>query len=176
MRALATDDWAAAQATDPTGSENASAYGLRVQWGLQDLPMDTVSQENSHFYATEGLVRLVSERQLRLLYANPEIPPIVWVVILVAAMVFTGLLAFQLYGNRALMRVAIGSTTVILVVITTALIMLDRPFVGLGAALQPVALEGTLRQIQDAYPDPAYWEPCERLAEEADDRDAPSPL
>lgn len=176
VRALATDDWVAAQVMDPTGSENASAYGLRVQRGIQDLPLDTVSQENSHFYATEELLRLVSDRQLRLLYANPEIPPIVWVVILVAAMVFTGLLAYQLHGDRSLARVAIGATTVVLVVIATALIMLDRPFVGVGAALEPVALEGTLRQIQDAYPDPSYWEPCERLAEEVDDRDAPTPL
>lgn len=176
VRALATDDWAAARMTDPTGSENASAYGQLMQRGVQDLPLDTVSQENSHFYATEAVLRLVSDRQLRLLYANPEIPPIVWVVILVAAMVFTGLMAFDLYGKRTLTRVAIGATTVVLVVITTALIMLDKPFVGVGAALEPVALEGTLRQIQDAYPDPSYWQPCPRLAEEADDRGTPTPL
>lgn len=176
VRALATDDWAAARVTDPTGSENASAYGLQMQQGVQELPLDTVSQENSHFYATEAVLKLVSERQLRLLYANPEIPAIVWVVILVAAMVFTGLMAYHLRDDQAVARVAIGSTTVVLVVITTALVMLDRPFVGLGAALQPVALEGTLRQIQDAYPDPMLWEPCDRLAEEINDRDAPTPL
>lgn len=176
MRALATDDWAAARMTDPTGSENASAYGQRMQRGVQDLTLDTVSQENSHFYATEAVLMLVSDRQLRLLYANPEIPPIVWVVILAAAMVFTGLMAFHLHDNRTLARVAIGATTVVLLVITTALVMLDKPYVGVGAALQPVALEGTLRQIQDAYPDLAYWEPCPRLAEETDDRGAPTPL
>lgn len=176
LRALATDDWAAAQVTDPTGSENASAYGQRMQRGVQDLQLDTVSQENSHFYATEAVLRLVSDRQLRLLYANPEIPVIVWVVILVAAMVFTGLMAYHLHDDKGLTRVAIGSTAVVLVVITTALVMLDRPFVGVGAALQPTALEGTLRQIQDTYPDPSLWEPCERLADEVDDRDAATPL
>ena len=176
LRALATDDWAASQVTDPTGSENASAYGLRMQQGVQELALDTVSQENSHFYATEAVLKLVSERQLRLLYANPEIPVIVWVVILVAALVFVALMAYHLHDDRALTRVAIGSTAVVLVVITTALVMLDRPFVGWGAALQPVALEGTLRQIQDEYPDPSLWEPCERLAEEVDDRNAPTPL
>ena len=176
VRALATDDWAAARMADPTGSENANAYAQRFQVGLQELPQDTITQETNYFYAIEAALRLVEDRQLRLLLANPEIPVIVWVVILVAAMVFTGLMAFHLHGNQVVARLAIGSTTTLLVVITTALIMLDRPFVGVGAALQPVALEGALRQMQDAYPDPAYWAPCERLAEEADDRAAPTSL
>ena len=169
MRALGTDDWAAAQQGDLTGSENANAYAQLVQVGVQELPQEEPIEASNHFFVTDSLIQLVEDRQLRLLYAAPEIPPVIWLVLYIAAMVFTGLTVFHLGARTSLARVAVAASTLVLVVIIGSLTMLDRPYVGWGSALEPIALEGSLNRLRDAYPNPEYWAPCERLADEAND-------
>lgn len=71
---------------------------------------------------------------------------------------------FWLGQWRWLARVAVGTTTVILMAIIGALIQLDAPYIGADTSLRPVALDAALTRLQDSHPEPAsLWEPCEQL-------------
>ncbi|TXH42733.1 MAG: DUF4239 domain-containing protein [Actinobacteria bacterium] len=167
MRSSATDDWAASTASDFTGSENTNAYAVAVQRQLEALPQESAVEASNHYFVTDSNLALAKARQLRLLYAAPEIPPAVWVVIYVSAFVFVGLMAFHLGERRRLARVALPATGLVLVAIVGSLAVLDTPFSGAGVALRPLALEAALTRLQDAYPEPAsMWSGCDRLAAE----------
>ncbi|MFM2438837.1 MAG: hypothetical protein RLZ55_1662 [Actinomycetota bacterium] len=167
MRTSATDDWAAAKAGDFTGSENTNTYALAVQRQVEALPQETATEASNHYFATESNLNLAKSRQLRLLYAAPEIPPAVWLVIYVSAFVFIGLMAFHLGERTRLARIALPATGLVLIAIVGSLAALDTPYSGAGVALKPLALEAALSRLQDAYPEPAaLWAPCDRLAAE----------
>lgn len=165
MRSTATDDWQAARAGDLTGSENTSAYAATIQRQIEELPQDEAVEASNHYFVTEEVLDVSKYRQMMLLYSLPEIPPVVWFVVLVSAFVFTTLMVRHLGTRRRLARLAVLATGLVLVSVIGSLVLLDSPYVGLGSALRPVAMDAALTRLQDAYPEPAsVWEPCERLA------------
>lgn len=167
MRSTAADDWAASTSADFTGSENTNAYAVAVQRQLEALPQESPVEVSNHYFVTDSNLALAKARQLRLLYAAPEIPPAVWVVIYVSAFVFIGLMAFHLGDRKRLARVALPATGLVLVAIVGSLAVLDTPFSGAGVALRPIAMEAALTRLQDAHPEPApLWGACDRLAAE----------
>ncbi|MDQ1248037.1 MAG: hypothetical protein QG597_2409 [Actinomycetota bacterium] len=167
MRSAATDDWTAAQQGDLTGSENTNAYAMSVQRQIEALPQEEAVEASNHYFVTEEILDLAKSRQLRLLYALPEIPPVIWLVVYVSAYAFVALMVFHLGRRRWLTTLALPATTLVLAAIIGALIQLDAPFNGIGATLRPVALEAAATRLHDANPEPAaVWDPCERLEAE----------
>lgn len=167
MSSAATDDWAAMRAGDLTGSENTGAYASRVQKEIAALPQDKDVEASNHYFVTEEILDLAKDRQLRLLHAVPEIPPVIWLVLYVSAFLFMGLTVFHLGQRRWLTRLAVAATTLLLMAIIGALIQLDAPYVGIGTSLRPVALDAAMERLRDANPTPAsLWAPCKRLAAE----------
>lgn len=168
MTSAATDDWAAASAGDLTGSENTDAYAALVQQQIEALPQGEDVEASNHYFVTEEFLDLAEYRQLRLLHAVPEVPPVIWMVLYVSAFLFVGLTVFHLGRRRWLTRVAVGATTLLLLAIIGALIQLDAPYKGFGTSLKPVALEAALTRLRDANPEPAsLWATCERLGVDA---------
>ena len=103
---------------------------------------------------------------MRLLYAAPEIPPAVWVVIYVSAFVFVGLMAFHL-GSGADWRASRSRPPGWCWLRSSAAWRCGHAVLGAGVALRPLALEAALTRLQDAYPEPAsMWSGCDRLAAE----------
>lgn len=165
MRSAATDDWRAATVRDLTGSENTTAYMNRVQRGIEELPQEEAVESSNHYFATEEILDLSKYRQLLLLYSIPEIPLAIWVVVYVSAFVFTALMVFHVGTRRKLARLAVFSSSLVLLAMVGAMVLLDTPYVGLGSALRPVAMEASLTRLQDSYPEPSsVWDTCERLA------------
>ena len=165
MDSAATDDWSAARAGDLTGSANTEAYASSVQKKIEALPQDKDVEASNHYFVTEEILDLAKDRQLRLLHAVPEIPPVIWVVLYVSAFLFVGLTVFHLGRRRWLTRMAVGATTLMLVAIIGALIQLDAPYVGIGTSLKPVALNSALTRLREANPQPtSLWASCKRLA------------
>jgi hypothetical protein len=165
MRSVATDEWAAMRAGDLTGSENAGAYATKVQQEIGALPQDEDVEASNHYFVTEEILELAKDRQLRLLHAVPEIPPVIWLVLYVSAFLFMLLTVFHLGRRRWLARLAVAATTLLLMAIIGALIQLDAPYVGIGTSLRPVALTAATERLQDANPQPAsLWAPCKRLS------------
>ncbi len=164
MTSAATDDWNAVRSGDLTGSANTSAYAATVQQQIQALPQTEDVEASNHYFVTEENLDLAKYRQLRLLNAVPEVPPVIWLVLYVSAFLFVGLTVFHLGHRRWLARLAVGATTLLLVAIIGALIQLDAPYVGLGASLRPVALDTALTRLRAANPEPAsLWESCAQL-------------
>lgn len=164
MNSAATDDWTAASAGDLTGSENTDAYAAKVQQQIEALPQGEDVEASNHYFVTEEFLDLAKYRQLRLLHAIPEVPPVIWVVLYVSAFLFVGLTVFHLGQRRWLTRLAVVVTTLLLMAIIGALIQLDAPYKGFGTSLKPVAMEAALARLRDANPDPAsLWATCERL-------------
>ncbi len=165
MNSAATDDWSAARAGNLSGSANTEAYASSVQKKIEALPQDKDVEASNHYFVTEEILDLAKYRQLRLLHAVPEIPPVIWVVLYVSAFLFVGLTVFHLGRRRWLTRMAVAATTLLLVAIIGALIQLDAPYVGLGTSLQPVALNSALARLRAANPEPAsLWAPCKPLS------------
>lgn len=165
MRSSASDDWELVSVGDLTGSENTFAWAHRVQLEVEALPQATDTQASNHYFVTEASLNLARLRQQRLLLGEPEIPPIVWVVIFTGTFAFVAMLEFHLASRRSLRVVAIGGVAIVLAVTVFALYELDRPYVGWsGSSLQPVALTTSLRQLESGFP-AENWSPCPMLVE-----------
>ena len=163
MRSSATEDWQAGSVQDLTGAENTNAWALKVQQDVETLPFATDAQSSNHYFVTQELLEAGKARQMRLLYSVPDIPLAIWIVIYVCSLIFIGLLAFHMADRQWLARLSVTATYLVLVVIVGTLTVLDLPYSGLGASLQPVAMQGSLIRLQDAYPGD-IWRPCEQLA------------
>jgi protein-S-isoprenylcysteine O-methyltransferase Ste14 len=163
MRSTETTDWEAASSLDLTGSEDTSAWAARVQNDVEALTVDTNAQKSNHFFLTQDSLDLARNRQLRLLFALPDIPLVVWLVIYVCSFVFTGLLVIHLWPRRRVSAISVTATTLILIAVIGTLNMLDMPYVDIGGTADPVAMRASLIQLEDAFPGP-IWAPCEQLA------------
>ena len=165
MRSASTDDWQLASVGDMTGSENTFAWSKRTQAAVEALPQTTDTQASNHYFVTEASLNLDRSRLQRLLLGEPEIPPIVWIVIFTGTFAFVAMLEFHLASRRSLRVVAIGGVAIVLAVTVFALYELDRPYVGWsGSSLQPVALTTSLRQLESGFL-AENWSPCPILVQ-----------
>ena len=161
MASVAGDDWAAARAGNMAGAATTDAYAASVQQQIEALPQTEDVEASNHYFVTEEFLDLAKYRQLRLLYAVPEIPLAIWVVVYLSAFLFVGLTVFHLGRRRGLRRLAVGVTAVLLVAMIAALIQLDAPYKGLGTSLRPVAMTAALDRLRAAYPEPtSLWDAC----------------
>lgn len=168
VEAIVADDWRATSIGDLTGSENANAYQRQLQQQVSALPQETDAQANVAFFVQDNVQHLVSSREFRLLYARPEIPALIWVVIYASALVFAGLMSFHIGDRPRLLVIAVGSTTLVLVVMIGAMRVLDSPFSG-PARIEPVSAQGTLRLLRDIDPRLPQASDCPRLAVDVDE-------
>ena len=155
MNSAATDDWSAARAGNLSGSANTEAYASSVQKKIEALPQDKDVEASNHYFVTEEILDLAKYRQLRLLHAVPEIPPVIWVVLYVSAFLFVGLTVFHLGRRRWLTRMAVAATTLLLVAI-----MLLVMAVGTAMDMTPTILILTpvfMPIIKAAGIDPVYF-------------------
>lgn len=172
VESIIRDDWNAAALGDLTGSENVNVYAQELQRGVSSLPQDNLAEETVAYFVQDSMQQLVSARELRLLYVLPEIPALVWLVIYASALVFVALMVFHLGGRRRLALIAVGSTTLVLVVMVCVMRLLDSPFTG-PARIEPVSARGSLHILRDTNPSLPQASDCPRLAREVDDRAAP---
>lgn len=169
MRSTATDDWAMAARDDLTGSENTFAWANRIQRAVEALPQDKPAEASNHYFVTDASLNLDRARQQRLLLGSPEIPPIVWIVIFTGIFAFVAMLEFHLGSRRSLRVIAIGGVLLVMIVMVYALYELDRPYSGWsGSSLQPIAMETSLRQLQDGFVR-EDWASCPQLAQPRSD-------
>lgn len=163
MRAVVTDDWSASQAADLTGAENTAAWAGKIQHRVDDLPLDTLVRESTHYFMVDHSLQLDSDRSLRLQLALPEIPLAIWMVIFVCTFGFITLLTMHLGPRRRLRMITVLVSSVVLLVVVMSLAALDEPYTGTTATVTPVAMESALLSLQDAFPG-EEWGPCPRLA------------
>ena len=163
MESTASDDWQAGAAGDLTGSENTNAWMIKMQQLAGDLTIDSEVQTATYYSLTEQIVEASKYRQLRLMYALPDIPLAIWIVIYICTFAFITLLVVHLGDRRRTAAISVAACGLVLIAIVGTLTILDFPYSGFGASLRPTALDASLIQLEDAYPG-AIWEPCEELA------------
>lgn len=163
MRAVATDDWEASRQADLTGAENAAAWAGRIQQRIDQLPLNSLTRESTHYFMVENSLQLDSDRSLRLQLALPEIPMAIWLVIFVCTFGFITLLTMHLGPRRRLRLITVLVSSVVLIVVVMSLAALDEPYTGTTATVTPVAMESALLALKDAFPD-EEWGPCPTLA------------
>ena len=158
-RSLHTDDRMAADHLDLGGSQVTSAWLGRVRADSRALPINGVSQSNSHFYVVENVSALDQARQLRLLLAPPNIPLIIWFVIYTLTFVFVALMVLQIGALRRLTYISIAATWIVLAVTLATMSQLDAPLSGSYGTVEPIALTSTLNLLQESFPS-EDWSPC----------------
>ncbi len=160
LRSVVADDWEALRTGDLTGSNETHEWAHRVQVAVVGFTQSTPAQATTHPLAIEHQLLMDQARQTRLQLGKPEIPPLIWVVIFVASFAFVALLAFHLSVRWPARLMAVVATGLVMMVSIVTLYELDRPYEGWsGSSLQPVGVETTLRQLQDAFPG-GDWSPC----------------
>lgn len=161
-RSVVADDWPDLRESYLRGSDETYAWAERVQRGVADLTLSTDAQSTTHQFAVEHQLLIDQARQSRLQLGVPEIPRIIWLVILVSSFAFIALLEFHLTARWPIRIMAAGAVILVVMVSTATLYELDRPYAGWsGSALQPTVMQGTLAQLQDGFP-AADWSPCPR--------------
>ena len=159
MRSITSADWAAAHEINPAGSPATSAWLQNLQETTGTLPVDTPSRSMSHEILVSEFVDLVKNRQLLLVYAQPEIPTIIWLVIFACTFAFTLLMVMHLANRKRLAIISVLTSAVVLVVIVGSLTDLDYPFAGTAGGLAPTAMETSLTTLQNEFP-AVDWSPC----------------
>lgn len=163
MDSLRTDDWVAGAELDVTGSENTSVWLGNLQDMTEQLDQSSDAAASMHYFINENMLDLNKNRQRRLMLSLPEIPSAVWWVLAISGLIFTYLLAMHMGPTSKLAIMSIIATAVVLCSIAGALAALDYPFTGRIGTLNPVALDSSIRAIQDKYPNEDF-SACPRLA------------
>ena len=166
MRSISSADWNAAHDLNPTGSPTTSSWLQHLQSTTGSLPVDTPSQSMSHEILVSEYIELVKNRQLLIVYAQPEIPTVIWLVIFACMFAFILLLVMHLADRRRLALISVLTSAVVLVVIVGSLTDLDYPFDGIAGGLSPTAMQTSLTTLQTEFP-AADWSDCPTSIPEA---------
>lgn len=159
---VVVDDWDHMRAGNRTGADETDAWEDRVQRSIADLTLSTDAQSTTAQFVVEHQLLMDAARQSRLQLGEPEIPPLLWLVIFVSSFVFIALLEFHLTARWPVRIMAAGAIILVVMVSIGALYELDLPYQGWsGSSLQPTVMETTLAQLQDQFW-AADWSPCPR--------------
>jgi hypothetical protein len=134
------------------GGDTINPWGVALFRSLQNTEPSNASEEAAYGKWLDQTSDREQARQDRLHGAEGIVPVSIWLVlILIAGVVFAYMLFFADSGEGAVSQaMLIGSATTVIVLTLIAIEALDNPYrPGLGQ-IQPVAMERTLRLLDEA--------------------------
>jgi hypothetical protein len=135
-----------------TQGDALNPWGVRMFRTLQTVRPQTNTQQSAYDKWLDQTSAREEARQDRIHGAVGVIPATLWIVLFfIAAVIFAFMLFFADSGERAVVQgMLIGSVVAVISALMLLLYGLDEPFHGGVGGLQPVAMERSLRMIDDA--------------------------
>ena len=135
-----------------TQGDALNPWGVRMFRTLQTVRPQTNTQQSAYDKWLDQTSAREQARQDRIHGAVGVIPATLWIVLFfIAAVIFVFMLFFADRGERPVVQgMLIGSVVAVISALMLLLYGLDEPFHGGVGGLQPVAMERSLRMIDDA--------------------------
>ena len=135
-----------------TQGDALNPWGVRMFRTLQTVRPQTNTQQSAYDKWLDQTSVREQARQDRIHGAVGVIPATLWIVLFfIAAVIFVFMLFFADRGERPVVQgMLIGSVVAVISALMLLLYGLDEPFHGGVGGLQPVAMERSLRMIDDA--------------------------
>ena len=163
-RSVANSEWDRMRAG--TLGDTLNPWGVELFRTLKTVQPKTASEQSAYDKWLEQTSTREQARQDRVHGAVGVIPTSLWIVLFfIAAVIFVYTLFFADSGERAVVQgLLIGSVVTVIVTLLLLLRALDNPFHGGVGGLQPVAMNRTLRLIDQVLPnlDAKVPVPCNR--------------
>jgi len=151
-RSVVYDEWEQMEAG--TFADDVNPWGIELFRTLQSVDPQGATEESAYDKWLEQTSAREEARLDRIHGAEGVIPAPLWIVLLfIAGVVFVYMLFFADSAERAVTQgLLMGAVTSVIVVLLLLLSFLDSPFqTGVGG-VRPVAMERTLRIVDDALP------------------------
>jgi hypothetical protein len=149
-RSVVHDEWDRMRAG--TLGDTVSPWGVELFRTLQTVTPDSPTEQSAYDKWLEQTSQREEARLDRVHGASGVIPKPLWIVLFfVAAVIFGYTLFFADHGERAVVQALLmGSIVSVMVMLLLVLSTLDRPYHGGVGGLEPVAMERSLRLVDDA--------------------------
>jgi hypothetical protein len=149
-RSVVHDEWDRMEAG--TIGDSVNPWGVELFRTLQTVAPEGAAEESAYDKWLEQTSAREEARLDRIHGAEGVIPTPLWIVLFfISAVVFAYMLFFADSGERAVTQgLLMGSVTAVIVTMLLLLSFLDSPFQSGVGGVQPVAMERTLRIVDEA--------------------------
>jgi hypothetical protein len=149
-RFVVNDEWERMEAG--TLGDALNPWGVSLFRTLEDVEPSSASEQSAYDKWLEETSTREQARQDRIHGAVGVIPTPLWIVLFfISIVIFVYMLFFADSGERALTQaVLMGSVTAVIVLMLLLLNFLDNPFHSDVGGLRPVAMERTLRIVDES--------------------------
>ena len=149
-RSVVNDEWA--RMRSGTQGDSINPWSVKLFRTLETVQPRTASQQSAYDKWLDQTSAREEARRDRVHGAVGVIPAALWIVLFfIAAVIFVFTLFFADSGERALVQgVLIGSIVSVMTVLMLLLYGLNNPFQSGVGGLKPVAMERSLRMIDEA--------------------------
>jgi Protein of unknown function (DUF4239) len=149
-RSVVFDEWERME--DGTIGDSVNPWGVELFRTLQGVSPEGASQESAYDTWREQTSTREEARLDRIHGAEGVIPTPLWIVLFfISGVVFVYMLFFADSGERAVTQALLmGSVTAVITTMLLLLSFLDSPFQSGVGGVQPVAMERTLRIVDEA--------------------------
>ena len=149
-RSVVNDEWA--RMRNGTQGDSINPWSVKLFRTLETVQPRTASQQSAYDKWLDQTSAREEARRDRVHGAVGVIPATLWIVLFfIAAVIFVFTLFFADSGERALVQgVLIGSIVSVMTVLMLLLYGLNNPFQSGVGGLKPVAMERSLRMIDEA--------------------------
>ncbi len=149
-RSVVNDEWARMRAG--TQGDALNPWGVALFRTLKTVEPRTATQQSAYDKWLDQTSTREEARRDRIHGASGVIPTTLWIVLFfIASVIFVFMLFFADSGEPAVVQgMLMGSVVSVLVVMLLLLNTLDNPFHSGVGGLQPVAMERTLRIVDEA--------------------------
>jgi len=149
-RSVVHEEWPSME--DGTAADAINPWSVALFRSLQTVSLSTPSEEAAYGKWLDQTSDREEARRDRVHGAAGIIPTSLWLVLfLVAGVVFAFMLFFADSGERAVSQaMLIGSATTVVVATLLAIYALDNPYRPGVGSIRPVAMERTLRILEEA--------------------------
>ena len=149
-RSVVNDEWN--RMRDGTQGDAINPWGVQLFQTLRTVTPETDTQQSAYDKWLEQTSAREEARSDRIHGAVGVIPAQLWIVLFfIAGVIFVFMLFFADRGERAVVQgMLVGSVASVITVLLLLLNGLDNPFHGGVGGLEPVAMERSLRIIDEA--------------------------
>ena len=144
-RAVVDEEWPLMREGQP--SSRAAALNQQLTKSVDSLQPSTSAEQAVYSQALQRATDLNQNRSVRLLYAREGLPPILWMVLGVLALIILLFTYFLGMESAWLHVLAVAALTAGFVLTLFVIIVLDRPFAG-DLRVSPEAFEIVLNEIE----------------------------